>query len=45
MKEFIITIGPVSFLRVGRVWSFDLTDSFGFWGIGLQRIGWRRIKP
>lgn len=43
--SYIISLGPVSLLRVGIVWVLDLTPTFGLWGIGWRKIGWRRIEP
>ena len=42
MTEFYATIGPLSFLRVGRVWSIDL-GRFGIYGIGWRHVRARRI--
>lgn len=36
--SFFISLGPIAFLRVGRVWSLDLTATFGIYGVGRH---WR----
>lgn len=41
---FCISFGPIVFLRVGRVWSLDVTATFGIYGIGLRRVRCRRIR-
>jgi len=42
---FCISFGPIVFLRIGRVWSLDLTATFGIFGIGWRFVRCRRIKP
>ena len=38
MNELYLTLGPISLLRVGRVWSIDLGR------VGIYGIGWRHVK-
>jgi hypothetical protein len=43
--EFMISLGPVGILRVGKVWSIDIGRN-GVYGIGLnpRQIRMRKVK-
>lgn len=43
MKETFWKFGPISFLKVGVVWSLDLFDRVGLYGIGWRHIAARRV--
>lgn len=42
--SYFISLGPIQHLRVGCVWTLDI-GTFGLFGIGWRKIGFRRIKP
>lgn len=42
--QYCISLGPVSFLRVGVVWSLDI-GRVGIYGIGWRMIRGRIINP